>query len=268
MSTISGPSRIATKDNSRALILSVAAVAALVHRLVGVGRDKQGLIDLVGSSFLQFNLDRTLRDRGYEMRLCEGKKDGAPLIAEGTILGNDQEDVPRGWIVADPVECTRELADKIRSNRRGSSVIAAITPAGCIPEELYSGCRAQKLVLPPASPVGKGRIEADSQPADIVFQLSQQFSCMSSDIVVWVLDRPWNKNSIALFQSSGADVRPIRSGDFEASILAAKPVKIGGKVNVLYGIGGLPEGVAAVPYVLTTGAFLFLSTGSTQSSYR
>jgi fructose-1,6-bisphosphatase II len=60
------------------------------------------------------------------------------------------------------------------------------------------------------------------------------------DVMVVVLDRPRHEDGIAQIREAGGRVRLITDGDVSASLLAVSPDR---PVDLLWGIGGTPEGV-------------------------
>jgi fructose-1,6-bisphosphatase II len=60
------------------------------------------------------------------------------------------------------------------------------------------------------------------------------------DVMVVILDRPRHEEGIDAIREAGARVRLITDGDVSAALLAAQPDR---PVDLLWGIGGTPEGV-------------------------
>jgi fructose-1,6-bisphosphatase II len=70
------------------------------------------------------------------------------------------------------------------------------------------------------------------------------------DIVVIMLDRPRHDEATAEIRDVGARIRLIPHGDVSAALAA---VTEGSSVDLLYGIGGTPEGVLAAAAIKCTG---------------
>jgi fructose-1,6-bisphosphatase/sedoheptulose 1,7-bisphosphatase-like protein len=232
---------------------SVASTAAAVfpHRSC---RDPVR-IDRVASRQLEKWLMHFCIDR-FNVAVCEGVKDHAPMITEGMKLGQGSER-PIGDLIIDPVECTTLLAQWPDGDRRGSSVIVAAVPRDSIGLR-FAGGRGLKLVLPPGLSGNPDLLQM--APAHLVWEICTHTGCRPADIEVVILGgarRFWNRPFINQFKQARVAVREISAGDFEAHISAAKP-RVGGKIRISYGIGGVPEGLLAVPYVLMTGATMLL----------
>jgi fructose-1,6-bisphosphatase II len=73
------------------------------------------------------------------------------------------------------------------------------------------------------------------------------------DVMVVVLDRPRHEEAIAEIRATGARVRLISDGDVSGALLA---VSERSPVDLLYGIGGTPEGVISAAAIKCTGGEL------------
>ena len=70
------------------------------------------------------------------------------------------------------------------------------------------------------------------------------------DVAVVVLDRPRHEEGIAAIRAAGASVRLILHGDVSAALLA---VTERSRVDLLWGIGGTPEGVLSAAAIKCIG---------------
>lgn len=247
--------RVTDTDMIRGLAWTLAETAKATYRLSGCFR--QDVIDAVASGAMAGGLQLYMPDRRCLSLLSEGKKDGAPLLAEGVEFGTIDDQVPRILVLTDPCECTGELARSASSRRRSSMALMTLAPDGSVPIT-NSESRALKIAVPPGTPVGDGGIKLDSPPSSIVRILTRHFNCPADRITVAMLERPWNKVAMEEFEAAGARIKRIMAGDFEEHIRAARAVSPGGPIHISYGIGGLPEGIIAVPYMRFTGAELLL----------
>src|SRR6185369_8173425 len=80
----------------------------------------------------------------------------------------------------------------------------------------------------------------DASPADNVARVAEAKGVEPNEVTVVVLERDRHDELIAELRDAGARVNLIRDGDVAPSIAAAQP---GTGVDMLYGIGGTPEGV-------------------------
>ena len=73
------------------------------------------------------------------------------------------------------------------------------------------------------------------------------------DVMVVMLDRPRHADGLAAIRDAGARVRLISDGDVSAALLACGE---GGPVDLLWGIGGTPEGVLSAAAIKCIGGQL------------
>ena len=91
--------------------------------------------------------------------------------------------------------------------------------------------------------VGPGAIDAidiERSPSENVARVAEALGKTTREVDVVVLERERHDALIAELREAGARVRLIRDGDVAPAIAAAQP---GTSVDMLYGIGGTPEGV-------------------------
>ena len=83
-------------------------------------------------------------------------------------------------------------------------------------------------------------IDITATPTENVQRVAEALGKTPRDVHVVVLERDRHDDLIAELREAGARVNLIRDGDVAPSIAAAQP---GTGVDMLYGIGGTPEGV-------------------------
>jgi fructose-1,6-bisphosphatase II len=83
-------------------------------------------------------------------------------------------------------------------------------------------------------------LDLDRPLADTVRLVAERHCVDVRDVLVTVLDRPRHEQGINEIREAGARVRQITDGDVSAALLAAQPDR---PVDLLWGIGGTPEGV-------------------------
>ena len=96
-------------------------------------------------------------------------------------------------------------------------------------------------------------LDLDRPLAETVKLVAERKSCAISDVMVVVLDRPRHEDGIAAIRAAGARVRLIPHGDVSAALLA---VTERSPVDLLWGIGGTPEGVISAAAVKCLGGQL------------
>jgi fructose-1,6-bisphosphatase II len=91
--------------------------------------------------------------------------------------------------------------------------------------------------------VGPGAIDAidiERSPTENVQRVAEALGKSPREVDVVVLERERHEPLIAELREAGARVRLIRDGDVAPAIAAAQPAT---GVDMLYGVGGTPEGV-------------------------
>jgi fructose-1,6-bisphosphatase II len=89
-------------------------------------------------------------------------------------------------------------------------------------------------------PEAIGAVDITRSATENVERVAEAKSCSTRDVTVVVLERDRHDDLIAELREAGAKVNLIRDGDVAPAIAAAQPAT---GVDMLYGIGGTPEGV-------------------------
>src|SRR5437899_4324836 len=95
-----------------------------------------------------------------------------------------------------------------------------------------------------------GAIDINASPTENVNAVAKAKGRRPSDIRVIVLERDRHEQLIGELRQAGARVTLIRDGDVAPAIAAARPET---GVDLLYGIGGTPEGVISAAALKTVG---------------
>jgi fructose-1,6-bisphosphatase II len=162
----------------------------------------------------------------------EGEKDEAPMLHNGERVGNGSP--PEVDIAVDPLEGTR-LAAQGRPNALAVIALSErgtmFDPGPCVYMEKMAGSEQIADLLDLDRPIGEtlGLI-AERKETDM------------RDVMVVVLDRPRHEEGIKQIREAGARVRLITDGDVSGALLAVSHDR---PVDLLWGIGGTPEGVIA-----------------------
>lgn len=170
----------------------------------------------------------------------EGEKDEAPMLYNGEHLGTGE--APLTDIAVDPVEGTSLVAQ----GRANAIAVIAIAERGTMfdPGPCFY---MEKLVV---GPDAVGSIDLDRPPAENVRAVARAKGEDPRDVTVTILDRPRNHDLIAEVRKSGARIRLIQDGDVAGALSALWP---GGGSDMLYGIGGTPEGIISAVAVRCIG---------------
>lgn len=162
----------------------------------------------------------------------EGEKDNAPMLFNGEAVGSGKG--PAVDVAVDPIDGTRPLA----FGRSSSLATVAIAPRGAMFDPgpfVYM----DKLAVGPA---GKGRIDIERSITENLQAIARAKGTEVKDLTSIILDRPRHTEMIAEIRRAGARIRVIPDGDVGAALMTAWPDS---GVDVLFGIGGTPEGVLA-----------------------
>jgi len=170
----------------------------------------------------------------------EGEKDEAPMLFNGEEIGNGQP--PQVDIAVDPLEGTTLTA---RGMPSALSVMALaergsmFDPGPCVYMEKLAGASDLADLL-----------DLDKPIADVVRAVAGRRGIDVGDVTVVVLDRPRHEEGITAIREAGARVRLISDGDVSAALLA---VSDRSPVDLLWGVGGTPEGVISAAAIKCTG---------------
>ena len=163
----------------------------------------------------------------------EGEKDRAPMLFNGERVGTGSP--PQVDLAVDPVDGTRLLAE----GRPGALAVLVAAPAGALFDPgpcVYM----EKIIVGPES---RDVVDLDRPLADNLRAVAKALGRDVADITVMMLDRDRHEEAKAEVRRIGARLQLITDGDVAGAILAAWTERP--QVDVLYGIGGTPEGVTA-----------------------
>lgn len=162
----------------------------------------------------------------------EGEKDEAPMLYNGEEIGDGTP--PLTDIAVDPIDGTT-----LTSLGRGNalSVIAVgerdsmFDPGPCVYME--------KIAV---GPEAAGKIDINASPADNLAAVAKAKGEDVNDVTAVILDRDRHADLIAEVRAAGARIRLIPDGDVAGAISTAWEDS---GADILFGIGGTPEGVIA-----------------------
>ena len=162
----------------------------------------------------------------------EGEKDEAPMLFNGEVIGNGEP--PKVDIAVDPIDGTT-LTALGRAN--ALAVIAAseggsmFDPGPCVYME--------KIAV---GPDAAGAIDILRSPTENLHSIAEAKNQPVENLTAVILDRDRHMELIKEVRTAGARIRLIPDGDVAGAISTAWA---GSGADVLFGIGGTPEGVVS-----------------------
>ncbi len=230
-----------TPDRNLALELVRVTEAAALSAARLVGRGDKEAADQAAVDGMRHVLETVSMD-GVVV-IGEGEKDEAPMLYNGEHVGDGSE--PAVDIAVDPLEGTTLTARGMPS----ALAVIAISPRGtmfdpgpCVYMEKLAGGSDIADVLDLDKPIG-----------EVCGLIAERRNVGIGDVTVVVLDRPRHEAGITAIREAGARVRLISDGDVSAALLAASTRS---PVDLLWGVGGTPEGVISAAAIKAFGGGL------------
>jgi fructose-1,6-bisphosphatase II len=208
------------------LVRVTEAAAMAAGRWVGRG-DKNGGDQAAVDAMRQ--LIHTVSMRGVVV-IGEGEKDEAPMLFNGERVGNGEG--PDCDVAVDPIDGTTLMAKGMPN----SVAVLAVAERGAMfdPSAVFY---MEKLAT---GPEAADVIDITAPVAENIRRVAAAKHLGVADVTVTVLDRPRHESLIAEIRRTGARIHFISDGDVAGAISAARPHT---GVDLLYGIGGTPEGI-------------------------
>lgn len=218
-------------DRNLALEIVRVTEAAALSAARLMGRGEKDAADQAAVTAMR-NAFEGLSIRGTVV-IGEGERDEAPMlyIGEKVGIGNSQD--PEVDIAVDPLEGTNLCA----YGRPNALSVIAIAEKGQLlhAPDIYMS----KIAVGSAA---KGVIDLDRTPTDNLKAIANAKGVYVEDLTAVILERDRHANLIAEVRKAGARVHLISDGDVSAAIATCLPDS---GIDVLFGIGGAPEGVLA-----------------------
>jgi fructose-1,6-bisphosphatase II len=218
------------------LVRTTEYAALACARWIGRG-DKEGA-DGAAVDAMRLLLDTVSMD-GVVV-IGEGEKDEAPMLYNGEHIGDGSE--PKVDIAVDPLEgtelCAKGLPNAIATialSERGTM----FDPGPCVYMLKMATSRSMAHVLDLDRPIG-----------ETLQLMAKEKGVPIGDLVVIMLDRDRHEEYMREIREVGARIRLIPHGDVSAALAA---VTEDSAVDLLFGIGGTPEGVLAAAAIQCTG---------------
>jgi fructose-1,6-bisphosphatase II len=218
------------------LVRTTEYAALACARWIGRG-DKEGA-DGAAVDAMRLLLDTVAMD-GVVV-IGEGEKDEAPMLYNGEHIGDGSP--PQVDIAVDPLEgtelCAKGLPNAIATialSERGTM----FDPGPCVYMLKMATSRSMAHVLDLDRPIG-----------ETLGLMANEKGVAVGDLIVIMLDRPRHEEYMKEIREAGARIRLIPHGDVSAALAA---VTEDSAVDLLFGIGGTPEGVLAAAAIQCTG---------------
>ncbi len=170
----------------------------------------------------------------------EGEKDEAPMLSNGERIGDGSPPVVD--IAVDPLEGTRLCA---QGEPSALAVVALaergtmFDPGPCVYMEKIAGSPRIADCLSLSDPIG-----------EVIGRVAERKGGNVGEVTVVMLDRERHAEAVEEIREVGARIRFIKDGDVSAALLAVSP---GTGIDLLWGIGGTPEGVLSAAAIKSLG---------------
>jgi fructose-1,6-bisphosphatase II len=162
----------------------------------------------------------------------EGEKDEAPMLYNGEKIGDGS--APQVDIAVDPIDGTTPTA----MGRGGALSVIAVAERGTMfnPGPCFY---MEKIAVGPEC---VGTIDLNLSPTENLVAIAKAKGVSVRDLTAVILDRDRHRELIAEVRAAGARIRLITDGDVAGAISTAWPES---GSDILFGIGGTPEGIIA-----------------------
>ena len=213
----------------RSLTMELVRVteAAALSSARWMGRGKKNEADDAATTAMRKVFD-TIPMQG-KVVIGEGEMDEAPMLYIGEELGTGNG--PSVDVAVDPLEGT----DIVANGSWNALSVIAIADGGNLlhAPDMYM----EKIAV---GPEAVGKIDINASTADNIKAVAKAKNKNVEDVLAVLLDRPRHEELIEEIRATGARIKLISDGDVAGAINTA--FKETG-VDILFGIGGAPEGV-------------------------
>ena len=160
----------------------------------------------------------------------EGEKDDAPMLFNGEVVGDGS--MPLTDVAVDPIDGTT-----LTAYGRGNAIsVIAVSEKGTMFDP--GPCMYMEKIA--VGPAARGAIDINATPTQNLRWIAKAKGESVRDLTAVILDRDRHKDLIEEVRATGARIKLIGDGDIFGAIATAWPEA---GVDVLFGIGGTPEGV-------------------------
>jgi fructose-1,6-bisphosphatase II len=217
-------------DRNLALELVRVTEAAAIAASAWMGRGDKDAADGAAVAAMRRVLSTVSMD-GVVV-IGEGEKDHAPMLYNGEVVGDASG--PQVDVAVDPIDGTRPTA----LGRGGALSVIAVAERG----SLFNPGPTFYMDKVAVGPEGVGVVDLGRGPTANLQALAEAKGVAVADLTAVVLERPRHEALIAEIRRAGARIRLITDGDVAGAISTSWPES---GVDILFGIGGTPEGVIA-----------------------
>ncbi|ROR04913.1 class II fructose-bisphosphatase [Erwinia sp. JUb26] len=216
-----------------AIEFSRVTEAAALAGYKWLGRGDKNAADGAAVHAMRIMLNKV--DIDGQIVIGEGEIDEAPMLYIGEKVGSGNGDAVD--IAVDPIEGTRMTA----LGQANALAVLAVGDKGTFlhAPDMYM----EKLVVGPGA---KGAIDLNLPLEENLQRVADALEKPLSELTVTLLAKPRHDAVIARLQQLGVRVFTFPDGDVAASILTCMPDS---EVDVMYGIGGAPEGVISAAVI-------------------
>jgi len=218
-------------NSNLGLAIARATEVAAIKSSKWLGRGDKNAADQAAVNGMREMFD--LIDINGTVVIGEGEKDEAPMLYIGEHIGKDGDAYIKVDIAVDPLDGTTSTA-----KGRGNAIsVVAVAPEG----RLYTTkvFYMEKIVV---GPDAKDAIDLNKPFKENLLNIAEALDKDIEDLTVTMLERDRHKDYINQCRELGCRLKLFNDGDVGAAI--ATCVADSG-VDVLFGIGGCPEGVLA-----------------------
>jgi fructose-1,6-bisphosphatase II len=221
------------------LVRVTEAAALAAARMVGRG-DKEGA-DQAAVDAMRHVLHSVSMD-GVVV-IGEGEKDEAPMLYNGERIGDGTP--PQVDVAVDPLEGTRLTA----LGMPNAIAVIALAERGA----MFNPGPAVYMEKIAGGPEIADLLDLDRPLPETLRLIAERKGIDIRDVMVVMLDRERHQEAMRQVREAGARVRLITDGDVAGAMLA---VSENTPVDLLWGIGGTPEGVISAAAIKCIGGEL------------
>jgi fructose-1,6-bisphosphatase II len=162
----------------------------------------------------------------------EGEKDEAPMLYNGEHIGDGTP--PKADVAVDPIDGTTPTA----LGRGGALSVIAVSERGT----MFNPGPCVYMEKLAVGPEAAGKVSLEQSATDNLRAVAEAKGESVRDVTAVILDRPRHDDLIEEVRTAGARIRLITDGDVAGAIATAWSES---GADILFGIGGTPEGVIA-----------------------